>query len=73
MWNIAEQKFATIGEEWEAVCNHVQKVEDGYLEREPLVDEVQELISEANTGESDEDFSSEDNDDEDDDVGCFSL
>jgi hypothetical protein len=36
MWNIAEQKFATIGEEWEAVCNHVQKVEDGYLERESL-------------------------------------
>jgi transposase len=69
-------KLNPIEQIWAQVRNHVgthKKVEDGYLEREPLVDEFQELIIEANTGESDEDFSSEDNDDEDGDVGCFSL
>jgi hypothetical protein len=44
MRKLAEQKFQTIGEEeWKTVCQHDENVEDDYLEREILVDDVQEF------------------------------
>lgn len=68
---LAESKFSAIGEEeWKVVCSHVKKVEDAHLEKEPLTDEVQELIFSVNTGESGEesDWLSEDED-----LGCSTL
>jgi hypothetical protein len=40
--------------EWENVCRNAIKMEDEYLSREAIVDEVQELVIRVNTGESDE-------------------
>jgi arsenate reductase-like glutaredoxin family protein len=55
MRKLAEEKFAIIGtSEWENVCRNAIKVEDEYLSREAVVDEVQELVIRVNTGESDE-------------------
>jgi hypothetical protein len=65
--------------EWKKICDHVTKIEDDYLQREHIVDEVQELIIRVGYDtDSSTDFFSESEDEVvatqgDDDLGCQPL
>jgi hypothetical protein len=80
VWKIAVDKFNNVKmEEWKKICDHVTKIEDDYLQREHIVDEVQELIIRVGYDtDSSTDFFSESEDEVvatqgDDDLGCQPL
>lgn len=79
VWKLAVDKFKNIGvQDWQNICCHVEKAEKEYMDREYIMDDVQELIIRVgeDSGESDDYFSDseEENDaDEDEDFGCQPL
>jgi hypothetical protein len=80
VWKIAVDKFNNVKmEESKKNCDHVTKIEDDYLQREHIVDEVQELIIRVGYDtDSSTDFFSESEDEVvatqgDDDLGCQPL
>ncbi|KAH0815078.1 hypothetical protein GEV33_007712 [Tenebrio molitor] len=79
VWKIAVDKFNNVKMEWKKICDHVTKIEDDYLQREHIVDEVQELIIRVGYDtDSSTDFFSESEDEVvatqgDDDLGCQPL
>jgi hypothetical protein len=61
---LTRQSFERIGKEnWEVVCNHMNKIVDDYVAKEPLLDvALKQIEFVVNTGSSDEE--EEDNDDQ---------
>jgi hypothetical protein len=39
--------------EWSRICNHVQRIEKEYIEREHLMDQTMKMMFQVNTGDSD--------------------
>jgi hypothetical protein len=63
---LTRQSFDRIGKaNWEAVCNHTNKIVDDYVSKEPLLDVALEQIEfVVNTGSSDEEEEDDDDDEE---------
>lgn len=67
VWKLAEEKFEGIQpSEWESHCNHAIKIEEEYVRREYILDDVEDFIININS-DSDESCSSEDEPQESDD------
>ncbi|XP_047000502.1 uncharacterized protein LOC124616242 [Schistocerca americana] len=65
VWKLAEEKFFYITvHKWEAVCRHVEDVEETYANQEKLADKLEEMVIEIRA--SDTDDTSDDYDDDDD-------
>lgn len=72
MWKLTEKTFCEVTvDHWKNICANVTKVENEYIEREHIMDNVADLI--INLGEDSSDSESEFSDneaDDDNDLGC---
>jgi hypothetical protein len=51
---LARTRFDSVtSPEWSRICNHVQRIEKEYIEKEHLMDQTMEMMFQVNTGDSD--------------------
>lgn len=73
---LAEDKFSSVTvQEWENVCSSAEKVEKEYLEKEYIMDDIEDLIIRVGEDSDDSDFyvTSDEDGGSDDNLGCAPL